>query len=153
MAKGLSPLTYICVLQLLSSVWLCNLMDCSRPGFPVHHQHPECAQIHGHRVSNAIKPSHPLSSPLPAFLSISVFSKESILCIRWPNYWSFSFNIRSSNEYSGLISFRIDWFNLLAVQGILKSLLQHHSSKASILPHSIFFIVNSHIHTWLLVKP
>ena len=81
------------------------------------------------------------------FPSISVFSKESALCIRWPKYWSFSFSISPSNEYSGLISFRIDWFDLLAVQGTLKSLLQHHSSKASILQHSAFFIVQLS-HPW-----
>ena len=90
------------------------------------------------------------------FPSIRVFSKESVLHIRWPKYWSFSFNISPSNEYSGLISFRIDWFDLLAVQETLKSLLQHHSSKASILWHSAFFIVqlsSMSIHTWLLEKP
>ena len=92
---------------------------------------------------------------LPSFLpSFRVFSKESVLCIRWPKYWSFSFSISPSNEYSGLISFRIDRLDLLAVQGTLKSLLQHHSSKASILGHSALFIVQlSHIHTWLLEKP
>ena len=86
--------------------------------------------------------------PLPSiFSSIRVFSKESVLCIRWPKYWSFSFSISPFNEYSGLISFRIDWLDLLAVQGTLKSLLQHHSSKASILQHSVFFIVqHSHPH-------
>ena len=87
------------------------------------------------------------------FPSIRVFSNESVLLIRRPKDWSFSFSINPSNEYSGLISFRIDWFNLLAVQGTLKSLLQHHSSKASILGHSVFFMPNSHIHTWLLEKP
>ena len=91
--------------------------------------------------------------PLPSiFPSIRVFSNESILCIRWPKYWSFSFSISPSNEYSGLISFRIDWFDLLVVQGTLRSLLQHHSLKASILQHSAFF-TDSHIHTWLLEKP
>ena len=112
-------------------------MDCSTPGFPVHHQLPELTQTHVHRVGDAIQPSHPLSSPSPP--AIRVFSKESVLCIKWPKYWSFS--ISPSNEYSGLISFRTDWFDLLAVQGTLKSLLQHHSSKASILWHSAFFIV------------
>ena len=86
------------------------------------------------------------------FQSIRVFSSESVFCIRWPKYWSFSFSISPSSEYSGLISFRIDWFDLLAVQRILKSLLQHHSSKASILQCSAFFIINSHIHTWPLEK-
>ena len=105
------------------------------PGFPVHHQLPEPAQTHVHGISDAIQPSHPLPSVLP---SIRVFSSESALCIRWPKYWSFSFSIRPSNKYSGLISFRMNWFDL-AVQGILKSLL--HSSKASILCHSAFFMV------------
>ena len=86
------------------------------------------------------------------FPSIRVFSNESVLCIRWPKYYSFSFSISPSNEYSGLTSFRIDWFDLLAVQETLKSLLQHHSSKASILHHSAFFMVHSHIGTWLLEK-
>ena len=119
-------------------------MDCSTPGFPVHHQHPWLAQTHVHWVSNAIQPSHLLSSPSPPAFnspSIRVFSNESILCIRWPKYWSFSFNISPSNECSGLISFRIDWFDLFAVQGILKSILQHHNSKALILQRSAFFIV------------
>ena len=119
-------------------------MDCSMPGFPVHHQLPQLAQIHVHRVGGAIQPSHPLSSPSPPaliFPSIRVFSSESVLCIRWPKYWSFIFSISPSNEYSGLISFTIDWLDLLAVQGTLKSLLQHHSSKASVLQCSVFFIV------------
>ena len=123
---------------------LCDPMDCSTPGFSVHHQLPELAQTNVHWVSDAIQPSHPLSSPPPPasiFPSMRVFSSESVLHIRWPKYWSFSFNISPSNEYSGLISFRIDWFDLLAVQGTLKSLLQHHSSKASILWNSAFFIV------------
>ena len=119
-------------------------MDCSTPGLPVHHQFPEFTQTHFHWVGDAIQPSHPLSSPL-LLLSISpsirVFSSESVLCIRWPNYWSFGFSISPSNEHSGLISFRKDWLDLLAVQGTLKSLLQHHSSKASILCHSAFLIV------------
>ena len=84
---------------------------------------------------------HPLILLPSIFPSIRIFSKESVLCIRWPKYWSFSFNISPSNEYSGLISFRMDWLDLLAVQGTLKSLLQHHSSKASIRQHSAFFIV------------
>ena len=119
-------------------------MDCSTSGFPVHHQLPGLAQTHVHRVSDAIQPSHPLSSPFPpasVFPSIKVFSKESFLHIRWPKYWSLSFSISPSNEFSGLISFRIDWLDLFAVQGTLKSLLQYHSSKASILGHSAFFIV------------
>ena len=110
-------------------------MDCRTPGLPVHHQILELAQNHAHQVSDAIQPSHPLS---PAF--IRVFSSESVLHIRWSKYWSFSFSISPSNEYSGLIFFRIDWFDLFAVQGTLKS-LQHHSSKTSILWHSAFFMV------------
>ena len=119
-------------------------MDCRIPGFPVLHRLPEFAEIHVHRVGDAIQPSHPLLSffLLPSiFPSIRVFSNESVLYIRWPKYWSFSFSISPSNEYSGLISFRMDWLDLLAVQGTLQSLLQHHSSKASILKHSAFFIV------------
>ena len=85
--------------------------------------------------------------------SIKVFSNESVLLMRWPKYWSFSFSISPSNEHPGLISFRMDWLDLLAVQGTLKNLLQQYSSKASILRHSAFFIVHSHIHTWLLEKP
>ena len=117
------------------------------PGNPVHYQLLELAQTHVHYVGDAIhpiQPSHPLSSPSPAsvFPSISrVFSNKSVLRIRWPKYWSFSFSIRPSSEYSGLISFRIDWLDLLAVQGTLKSVLQHHSSKASIPRCSAFFIV------------
>ena len=110
------------------------------PGLPVHHQLLELAQTHVHRVGDAIQQSHPLSSPSPPafnFPSISVCSNDSVLCIGWPKYWSFS--ISPSNEYSGLISFRIDWLDLLAVQGTLKSVLQHHSSKAAILRPSAFF--------------
>ena len=104
---------------------------------------PEFTQTQVHRVSDAIRPSHPLSSPLlpPVPPSIRVFSNESTLCMRWPKYWSFSFSIIPSKEIPGLISFRTDWLDLLAVQGTLKSLLQHHSSKASILQRSAFFTV------------
>ena len=119
-------------------------MDCSTPGLPVHHQLPEFIENHIHRVSDAIQPSHPLLSPSPPTFSLSqlkVFSNESVLHIRWPKYWSFSFSISPSNGYSGLISFRKDWLDLLAVQGTLKSLFQHHSSKASILRYSAFFTV------------
>ena len=129
-----------------SCLTLCNPMDCSTPGFPVHHHLLELAETHVHRVDDAIQPSHPLSSPSPLlplpsiFPSIWVFLNESVLCIRWPKYWSFSFSISLSNEYSGLISFRIDWLGLLAVQQSCKSLLQHHSSKASILWSSAFLI-------------
>ena len=114
---------------------LCDPMDCSTPGFPVHHQLPDLTQTHVHRVRDVIKASHPLSSPSPTF-NLSQhqgFSNESVLCIRWPKYCSFSFSISPSNEFSGLITFRSDWVDLLAIQGILKSLLQHHSSKASVL--------------------
>ena len=127
---------------------LCDPMNRSTPGFPVHHQLPESTQTHVHRVSDAIQPSHPLSSPSllpPIPPSIRVFSNESILHMRWPKYWSFSFSISPSNENPGLISFRMDWLDLLAVQGTLKSLLQHHSSKASGAQPSSQS--NSHIHT------
>ena len=119
-------------------------MNCSMPGLPVHHQLPEFTQTHVHRVSDAIQPSHPLSSPSPPALippSIRASSNESTLRMRWPKYWSFSFSISPSKEYSELISFRIDWFDLLALQGTFKSLHQHHSSKASILRCSAFFTV------------
>ena len=124
-------------------------MDRSTPGLPVHHL-PELAQTHVHWVSDDIQSSHPLSSPsfLPSiFPSIRVFSNESTLHMRWPKYWSFSFSISPSNDYSVLIFFRMNWLNLLAVQGTLKSLLQHHSSKASIFQCSAFFMVQlSHLH-------
>ena len=123
-------------------------MDCSTPGFPVHHQLLELAQTHVHRVGDPIQLSHTrhpiLLLPL-IFPSIRGFSNELALCIGWPKFWSFSISL--SNEYSGLISFRIDWFVLLAVQGTLKSLLQHHSLKASILQHSALFTVQlSHVY-------
>ena len=125
-------------------------MNHSTLGTPVHHQLPESTQTHVHWVSDTIQPSHPLSSSSPPalnFPSIRVFSNESMVHIRWPKYWSFSFNISPSNEYPGLISFRMDWLDLLAIQGTLKSLLQHHSSKASTLWCSAFFIVQlSHPH-------
>ena len=103
--------------------------------------------------SNHLILCHPLLLPTSIFPSIRVFSSESALRIRWPKYWSFSFNISPSNEYSGLISFRMDWLDLLAVQGTRKSLLQHHSSKASVLQSQLSLWSNSHIHTWLLEKP
>ena len=126
-----------------SCLTLCSPMDCSTPGFPIHHQPSELAQTHVHWVSDAIQPFHPLSSPSPA-LNLSQhqgFSNESALCIRWPKYWSFSFKVSPSNEHPGLISFRMDWLSLLAVQGTLKSLLQHHSSESSILQCLAFFVV------------
>ena len=115
---------------------LCNPMDWSMPGLPIHHQLPEFTQTHVHRVSDATQPSHSLSSPSPPTFNLSQhqdFFQLVSSSYQWPNYWSFSFSISPSNEYSGLISFRMDWLGLLAVQGTLKSFVQHHSSKASIL--------------------
>ena len=122
---------------------LCDPIDCSTPGLPVHHQLPELTQTYIHWVmpSNHLILCRPLLLMPSIFPSISVFSNESVLCIRWPKYWSFSFNISPSNEHSGPISFRMDWLDLLAVQGTLKSILQHHSTKALILWCSGFFIV------------
>ena len=122
---------------------LCNPMDCSTPGFSVHQKLPKLAETHFHWVIDAIQPSHPLSSPSPPAFILSqhhIFSNESVLHITWPKYWSFSFSISPSNEHPGLMSFRMDWLDLLAVQGTLKSLLQHHSSKPSVLRHSVFFM-------------
>ena len=119
-------------------------MDCITPGFPVHHQLPKFAQTHVHRAGDAIQPSllcYPLLHLLSIFSSVRVFSNESVFRISWPKYWSFSFSISPSNEYLGLISLRMDWFDLLAARWILKSLLQCHSSKASILQCSAFFMV------------
>ena len=121
---------------------LCDPMDCSTPGFPVHHQLLELAQTHIHRVRDAIQPSYPLSSPSPSTFNLSqhqglfqgVSSSHKVAKV-------LELQLQPSNEYSGLISFRVDWLDLLAVQGTLKSLLQYHSSKASILQHSVFFIV------------
>ena len=116
-------------------------MDCSMPGLPVHHQLPELTQTHVHWVGDAIQPSHPLPFPSPPALNLyqhqGLFKWVSF-GIRWPKYWSFSFNISPSNEHPGLM---MDWLDLLAVQGTVKSLLQHHSSKASILQCSSFFTV------------
>ena len=131
--------------QSLSHVRLCSCMNCSMPGLPVHHQLLESTQTHVHLVGDAIQPllPHPLLSPSPAF-NLSQhqnLSNESVLLTRWPKYWSFSFSISPSKEIPGLISLRMDWLDLLAVQGTRKSLLQHHSSKASILQHSAFFTV------------
>ena len=127
--------------QSLTRVWLFVI---PWTGLPIHHQLPEFIQTHVHWVGDAIQPSHPLSSPLPPAFNLSQhqgLSNESVLHIRWPKYWSFSFSIGPSNEYSRLISFRMDWLDLLEVQRTLKSLLQHHSSKASIIWYSAFFIV------------
>ena len=130
---------------------LCNPIDCSMPGFPVHHQLPELLKlmsIESVMPSNQLILCRPLLLLPSIFPSIKVFSNESVLHIRWVKHWSFSFSITPSNEYSGLISFRMDWFDLLTVQGTLKSLLQHYSSKASILGHSAFLLVQlSHLYT------
>ena len=132
-----SPVTQLCPA-------FCNSMNCSMPGLHVHQQLPEFTETHVHRVSDAVQPSHPLSSPSP----IRVFSKESTLRMRWPKYWSFNFSIIPSKEHPRLISFRMDLLDLLAVKGTLKSLLQHHSSKVSILRHSAFFTAQlSHPYT------
>ena len=139
-----------------SCLTLCNPMNRSMPGLPVHHQLPESTQTNAHWVGNAIQPSHPLSSPSPPAVNLSQHQG----LFKWVNsshevakVLDFSFNISHSNEHPGLISFRMDWLDILAVQGTLKSLLQHHSSKASILWRSISSRPNSHIHTWLLEKP
>ena len=132
-----SPVTQLCPT-------LCDPMNRSTPGLPVHHQLLEFTQTHAHRVGDAIQPSHPLlspSSPAPNPSQHHGLSNELTLCMRWPKYWSFSFSISPSSEHPGLISFRIDWLDLLAAQGTLKSLLQHHGSKASILWRSAFFTV------------
>ena len=127
--------------QSLSCVRLCEPMNRSMPGLPVHHQLPEFTQTHIHPVHDAIQPSHPLLLLRPIPPSIRVFSNESTLRMQWPKYLSFSFLIIPSKEIPGLISFRMDWLDLLAVQRTLKSLLQYHSSKASILRCSAFFTV------------
>ena len=130
----------------------CNPMDCSMPGFPVLHYLLEFAQTHVHWVNDTIQPSHPLSSPSPPAFSPSQhqgLSNKSVLWIRWPKYWSFSFNISLSNKYLELI----DWLDLRVVQGTLKSLLQHHSSKHQFFGAQPSLWSNSHIYTWLLEKP
>ena len=140
---GYAIIKYNCLpfVQLLSHVWLCDWMNFSTPGLPVHHQLPESTQD-----SESVMPSNHLILCCPLLLlpsifpSIRVCSNELARCIRWPKYWSFSFNISPSSEYP-VITFRMDWLDLLAVQGTLKSLLQYHSSKASILLHSAFIIV------------
>ena len=126
-------------------------MGCSIPGFPVLHHLLDFVQTQVHLVNDAIQPSHPLSPSSPPALDLfqhKGFSNESALPIRWPKYWSITLSINPFNEYSELISFRIDWFDLLAVQGTLKSLLQHHSSKASILQHSAFPTLTSIHDHW-----
>ena len=126
-------------------------MDCSTPGFPVHHQLPELAQTHVHWVDDVVQPSHPLLSFSPLAFNLSQHQGlfQWVLHIRWLKYWSFSFNISPPNEYSGLISFRMDWLDLLAAQGTLKSLFQHHSSIALSFLYYPYLI----IRTWLLEKP
>ena len=126
-----------------SCLTLCDPMNRSTPGLPVHHQLLEVTQTHVHQVGDAdhLKLCRPLLLLPPILPSIRVFSNESTLRIRWSKYWSFSFNISPSNEHSELISFRMGWLDLLAVQGTLESLLQHHSTKASILRRSAFFAV------------
>ena len=128
---------------------LCNPMNCSTPGLPVHHQLPEFTQTHVHLVSDAIQVSHPLSSPSPPpnLSQHQGFSNEPTLCMRWSKYWSFSFNISPSNEYSGLISFRMGWLDLLAVQGTLKSLLNTTVQKHQFIGAQLSSQSNSHIHT------
>ena len=138
----------------------CSIVSDSLWPHGLQHARPPCPSPTPRAYTNScrlcqlnISSCHPFLLLPSNFPSIRVFPNESVLCMRWPKYWSFSFSISPSNEYSGLISFRMDWLDLLAVQGTLKSLLQHHSSKASILWHSAFFIVNnSHIHIWLLEK-
>ena len=117
---------------------LCDPMNCSTPGLPVHHQLPEFTQTESMMPSDHLILCGPLLLLPSIFSSIRVFFNESGVHIRWPKYWSFSFSIHPSNGYSGLTSFRIDWFDVLTVQGTLKSLIQHHSSKVSIPQHSSF---------------
>ena len=127
-----------------SSPTLCDPMECSKPSFPVHHHHWSLLKLMSIELvmpSNHLILCHILLLRPSIFPSIKVFSNESVLYIGWPKYWSFRFNISPSNEYSGLISFRMEWLDLLAVQGTLKSLLQHHSSKASVHWHPAFFTV------------
>ena len=140
-----------------SCLTLCDPMNCRMPGLPVHHQLLEFTQTHVHELvmpSNHLILCYPRLLLPSIFLSIRVFSNKSALHIRWPKYWSFSFSISPYNEHPELISFRMDWLALLAVQGTLKSLLQHHSSKASILQCSAFFTVQfSHPYVTTMEKP
>ena len=148
---SVSSVQYSSVTQ--SCPTLCNPMNHSEPEVPVNQQLPEFTQTHVCWVGNAIHPSHPLSPSLPPVLNLSQhqgLSKESALCIGWLKYWSLSFNISPSNEHPGLISFRMDWLDHVAVQGTLKSPLQHHSSKASIPLLSAFFIVQ-HSHPYMIL--
>ena len=131
---------------------LCDPMNCGTPGLSVHHQLPELTNTQIHWVSDAIQSSHPLLFLPSIFPNFRVFSNESALHIRWPNYWRFYFSINPSNEHSGLISFRMDWLDLLAVQGTLKSVHQHHISKHQFFSAQLSLWSNFHIHTWLLEK-
>ena len=134
LSQSVSSVTQSCLI-------LCDPMNCSTPDLPVHHQPLEFTQTHVHQVSVAIQPSVVPFSSCPQSLPASGCFPMNHLQVRWPNYWSFSFSISPSSEHPGLISFRMDWLGLLAVQGTLKSLLQHHSSKASILRRSTFFLI------------
>ena len=139
-----------------SCLTLCDPRNCSTPGLSIHHQLPEFIQTHVPWVGDAIQPSHPLLTlllPPSIFPSIRVFSNESALCIRWPKYWSFSFNISPSNEYSGLISFRMDWMDLLAVQGLSRIFSSTTVQKHQFFGTQLSLESNSHIRTWLLEKP
>ena len=142
--KTLHAAWWVAVVQSLSHVWLCDPMACSTPGFPVHHYLPKFTQTHVHWVGDAIQPSHPLSSSSPPAPNPSQHQG----LFQWVNSWhevakvlEFQLQHQSFQRTPGLISFRMDWLDLLAVQGTLNSLLQHHSSKASILRHSVFFTV------------
>ena len=139
-----------------SCVTLCNPTNRSTPGLPVHHKLPEFTQTHAHRVSDAIQPSHPLSSPYPPAPippSIRVFSNESTLRMRWPKYWSFSFSISPSNEHPGLISFRMDWWTSLQSKGLSRVFSNTIVQKHQFFSPQLSSQSNSHIHTWPLEKP
>ena len=148
-SRPIQCLLFCCLVAKLC-LTLCDPMDCNTPSFPVLHHLPELAQSHVYWVGDAIQPSCPLSSPSPPAFNLSQhqgLSNESALCIMWPKYWSFSSSISTSNEYAGLISFRIDWFDLLAIQETLKNFLQHHNLKTSVLRRSAFFMVHlSHLY-------
>ena len=139
-----------------SCLTLCDRMNCSMPELPIHHQLLESTQTHVHWNGDAIQPSHPLSSPLllpSIFPSIRVFSNESALCIRWPKYWSFSFNISPSNEHPGLVSFRMDWLISLQSKGLSRVFSNTTGQKHQFFSAQLSSQSNSHIHTWLLEKP
>ena len=146
---------FLVVVQSLSHIWLCNPMNCSMPDIAFHHYVPDFAQTQVHWVSDTIQPSHPLSSPFPPVLNLSEhegLSKELTLSIKWPKYWSFSFSLHPSNEYSGLTSFRMNWLDLLAVQGLSRVF-----SNTTVQKHQLFgdqpsLWYNSHILIWLLEK-